>query len=202
MRSLTLWLRRQQEHSSLSYWRSLMKRISVRQPCSTHFQYLFCLLMCFLGIKLRPICFISICFSQWWEWRKNPAHGPLQSIAEGSCLASKTRFVSAKQTISTQPHADVVKEHCVHSGADRWPSSPLSRSPATDRRILTSPVPASPTNPMRRLILSPSPLTQSEYTIQTHPAVVESDLTLWVGKYIHTCRMGKCDSAHVTVSQC
>uniref|UniRef100_A0A3B5LIV3 Signal transducing adaptor family member 2a n=1 Tax=Xiphophorus couchianus TaxID=32473 RepID=A0A3B5LIV3_9TELE len=38
---------------------------------------------------------------------------------------------------------------------------PLSRSPAADRRILTSPVPASPTNPMRRLILSPSPLTQT-----------------------------------------
>ncbi|KAG7214640.1 hypothetical protein INR49_010532 [Caranx melampygus] len=41
---------------------------------------------------------------------------------------------------------------------NRWCSSPLSRSPASDRRILTSPVPASPTNPMRRLILSPSPL--------------------------------------------
>uniref|UniRef100_A0A8C2X853 Signal transducing adaptor family member 2a n=1 Tax=Cyclopterus lumpus TaxID=8103 RepID=A0A8C2X853_CYCLU len=40
-------------------------------------------------------------------------------------------------------------------------SLPLSRSPAPDRRILTSPVPASPTNPMRRLILSPSPLAQT-----------------------------------------
>ncbi|MEQ2179025.1 hypothetical protein GOODEAATRI_020317 [Goodea atripinnis] len=46
---------------------------------------------------------------------------------------------------------------------NRWCTSPLSRSPAADRRTLTSPVPASPTNPMRRLILSPSPLTQSEY---------------------------------------
>uniref|UniRef100_A0A096LTX6 Signal transducing adaptor family member 2a n=1 Tax=Poecilia formosa TaxID=48698 RepID=A0A096LTX6_POEFO len=46
-------------------------------------------------------------------------------------------------------------------GTDRWCTSPLSRSPAADRRILTSPVPASPTNPMRRLILSPSPLTQT-----------------------------------------
>ncbi|XP_046883665.1 signal-transducing adaptor protein 2a isoform X1 [Hypomesus transpacificus] len=43
---------------------------------------------------------------------------------------------------------------------ERWPSKPLPRSPAPDRRILsvTSPVPSSPTNPMRRLILSPSPL--------------------------------------------
>lgn len=58
----------------------------------------------------------------------------------------------------------VYRDHCSHSGADRWSSSsPLSRSPAPDRRILTSPVPASPSNPMRRLILSPSPLTQSEY---------------------------------------
>lgn len=58
---------------------------------------------------------------------------------------------------------------CCH--ADRWPSSPLSRSPAPDRRILTSPVPASPTNPMRRLILSPSPLTQSEYTVKIPPVM-------------------------------
>ncbi|XP_061549290.1 signal-transducing adaptor protein 2a isoform X1 [Phycodurus eques] len=46
-------------------------------------------------------------------------------------------------------------------GADRWPSSPPPRSPAPERRILTSSVPASPTNPLRRLILSPSPLAQS-----------------------------------------
>lgn len=58
---------------------------------------------------------------------------------------------------------------CCH--ADRWPSSPLSRSPAPDRRILTSSVPASPTNPMRRLILSPSPLTQSECTVKITPAL-------------------------------
>lgn len=58
---------------------------------------------------------------------------------------------------------------CCH--ADRWPSSPLSRSPAPDRRILTSSVPASPTNPMRRLILSPSPLTQSRCTVKVIPAV-------------------------------
>lgn len=56
--------------------------------------------------------------------------------------------------------------------ADRWPSSPLSRSPAPDRRILTSPVPASPTNPLRRLIHSPSPLTQSQYA-----CAYPSDLT-------------------------
>lgn len=56
---------------------------------------------------------------------------------------------------------------------DRWCTSPLSRSPAADRRILTSPVPASPTNPMRRLILSPSPLTQSEYNgLSSVPAAV------------------------------
>lgn len=58
---------------------------------------------------------------------------------------------------------------CCH--ADRWPSSPLSRSPAPDRRILASSVPASPTNPMRRLILSPSPLTQSEYTVKIPPVM-------------------------------
>ncbi|CAJ1072023.1 signal-transducing adaptor protein 2a [Xyrichtys novacula] len=49
----------------------------------------------------------------------------------------------------------------VSAAIDRWCSSPLTRSPAPDRRILTSSVPASPTNPMRRLILSPSPLAQT-----------------------------------------
>lgn len=34
MKSLMLWLRRQQELSSLSSWRNLMKRISVRRPFS------------------------------------------------------------------------------------------------------------------------------------------------------------------------
>lgn len=62
---------------------------------------------------------------------------------------------------------------------DRWCTSPLSRSPAADRRILTSPVPASPTNPMRRLILSPSPLTQSEYnSLSFIPAAVRHYLAL------------------------
>lgn len=41
MRSLTLWLRRQQELFSLSYWRSLTKRISVRPLWSTHIFSLF-----------------------------------------------------------------------------------------------------------------------------------------------------------------
>lgn len=57
--------------------------------------------------------------------------------------------------------------------ADRWPSSPLSRSPAPDRRLLTSSVPASPTNPMRRLILSPSPLTQSECPVKITSASLQ-----------------------------
>lgn len=162
MRSLTLWLRRQQELFSLSYWRSLTKRISVRPPWSTHIFSFFCLPMCFLAIRLNSLCVISIRFGQWWEWRKDPAHCPLQPPAKGSRPASKTRFVSATQTACRESYADIVNDHCFHSGADRWPSSPLSRSPAPDRRILTSPVPASPTNPMRRLILSPSPLTQSE----------------------------------------
>uniref|UniRef100_A0A8C4ZH02 Signal transducing adaptor family member 2a n=1 Tax=Gadus morhua TaxID=8049 RepID=A0A8C4ZH02_GADMO len=41
------------------------------------------------------------------------------------------------------------------------PYKPLPRSPAPDRRILAAAVPSSPTNPMRRLILSPSPLAQT-----------------------------------------
>lgn len=159
MRSSTLWLRRPQELFSLSYWRSLTKRISV----STHIcsQYTSYYVINCNEAKLS-LCVISIRFSQWWEWGKDPAHCPLQPAAKSSGPASKTRFVPAPHTAYWQSHPDMINDHFLHSSADRWPSSPLSRSPAPDRRILTSPVPASPTNPMRRLILSPSPLTQSE----------------------------------------
>lgn len=108
----------------------------------------------------------SVCFGQWWEWRKDPAHRPLQPPAKGTRPASKTRLVPASQSACTQLFVDLVHNRCCHSGVDRWPGSPLSRSPAPDRRILSSSVPASPTNPMRRLIHSPSPLAQSEYAVQ------------------------------------
>ena len=77
------------------------------------------------------------------------------------CLQNKVCLnrTNLMQSVCT---TDRDNDPCFRSGADRWPGSPLSRSPAPDRRILTSPVPASPTNPMRRLILSPSPLAQSE----------------------------------------
>lgn len=37
---------------------------------------------------------ISICFCQWWKWRKDPPHCPHQPPSKGSSPAAKTRFVS------------------------------------------------------------------------------------------------------------
>lgn len=83
-----------------------------------------------------------------------PAHCPKPL----PCLQNKV----CPNLINIQTEPNFINEGYFHSCADRWCTSPLSRSPAPDRRILTSSVPASPTNPMRRLIHSPSPLTQSK----------------------------------------
>uniref|UniRef100_A0A8D2ZPZ2 Signal transducing adaptor family member 2a n=1 Tax=Scophthalmus maximus TaxID=52904 RepID=A0A8D2ZPZ2_SCOMX len=82
-------------------------------------------------------------------------------------LFMSSAYVSAndengERILHTAPTSPLPKAPALPPKQDRWSSSsPLYRSPAPDRRILTSPVPASPTNPMRRLILSPSPLTQT-----------------------------------------
>lgn len=68
---------------------------------------------------------------------------------------------NGEHMLHTAPTSPLPKAPALPPKQDRWCTSPLSRSPAPDRRILTSPVPSSPTNPMRRLVLSPSPLTQS-----------------------------------------
>lgn len=83
---------------------------------------------------------------------------PSSPLPKAPALPPKQGYGPAQLT---QTRILTFTEGCFHSFADRWPSSPLSRSPAPDRRILTSPVLASPTNPLRRLIHSPSPLTQS-----------------------------------------
>lgn len=176
MRSLTLWLRKQQGPSSLSSWRSLMKRISVRRPCMlTYSQYSLSFSFTLSCVK----CTFSVCHQ--------PTFQPMMRMEKGSCTLPRPALyqrhppclrnkVCVGRTEHMQAVMSIVNQRCVHSGADRWPSSPLSRSPAPDRRILTSSVPASPTNPMRRLILSPSPLTQSEYAAQITTAVPHPDI--------------------------
>ncbi|XP_056276529.1 signal-transducing adaptor protein 2a [Pseudoliparis swirei] len=84
---------------------------------------------------------------------------PSSPLPRAPALPPKQGLSLPHTQTHTQADYNIIMSFC--SVADRWPGSPLSRSPAPDRRILTSPAPASPTNPMRRLILSPSPLAQT-----------------------------------------
>ncbi|XP_034051893.1 signal-transducing adaptor protein 2a isoform X1 [Gymnodraco acuticeps] len=86
---------------------------------------------------------------------------PSSPLPKAPALPPKQGLSRSQKTTCRHSQTDRSIHPCFSSGADRWPSSPLNRSPAPDRRILTSSVPASPTNPMRRLILSPSPLAQT-----------------------------------------
>uniref|UniRef100_A0AAX7U3V1 Signal transducing adaptor family member 2a n=1 Tax=Astatotilapia calliptera TaxID=8154 RepID=A0AAX7U3V1_ASTCA len=93
--------------------------------------------------------------------------GTLQPFLLEEPYEENITYVSAndengERILHTAPSSPLPRAPVLPPKQDRWSSSsPLSRSPAPDRRILTSPVPASPSNPMRRLILSPSPLTQT-----------------------------------------
>ncbi|XP_072220450.1 signal-transducing adaptor protein 2a [Leuresthes tenuis] len=92
--------------------------------------------------------------------------GTLQPFLLEEPYEENITYVSAndengEKILHTAPSSPLPKAPALPPKQDRWCSSPLSRSPAADRRILTSSVPASPTNPMRRLIHSPSPLTQT-----------------------------------------
>lgn len=138
------------------------------------------------NILLLFFCTLS-CVKCTLSVRHQPTFQPMMRMEKGSCTRPHPALyqrhppclqnkVCVGQTEQMQAVMSIVNHHCVHSGADRWPSSPLSRSPAPDRRILTSSVPASPTNPMRRLILSPSPLTQSEYAAQITTASPHPDI--------------------------
>ncbi|CAL8345646.1 unnamed protein product [Merluccius merluccius] len=68
---------------------------------------------------------------------------------------------NGERMLHTAPSSPLPKAPALPPKQDRMSSKPLPRSPAPDRRILTSAVPSSPTNPLRRLILSPSPLAQT-----------------------------------------
>ncbi|KAM4728535.1 signal-transducing adaptor protein 2a isoform 1-T1 [Anableps anableps] len=92
--------------------------------------------------------------------------GTLQPFLLEEPYEENITYVSAndengEKILHTAPSSPLPRVPALPPKQDRWCTSPLSRSPAADRRILSSPVPASPTNPMRRLILSPSPLTQT-----------------------------------------
>ncbi|XP_061834722.1 signal-transducing adaptor protein 2a [Nerophis lumbriciformis] len=92
--------------------------------------------------------------------------GTLQPFLLEEPYEENITYVSAndengERILHTAPASPLPRAPALPPKQDRWPGSPPPRSPAPDRRILTSPVPASPTNPMRRLILSPSPLAQS-----------------------------------------
>uniref|UniRef100_A0A8C8A2Y4 Signal transducing adaptor family member 2a n=1 Tax=Oryzias sinensis TaxID=183150 RepID=A0A8C8A2Y4_9TELE len=93
--------------------------------------------------------------------------GTLQPFLLEEPYEENITYVSAndengEKILHTAPTSPLPKAPALPPKQDRWCTSPLSRSPAPDRRILISSVPASPTNPMRRLIHSPSPLTQSK----------------------------------------
>ncbi|CAL8324303.1 unnamed protein product [Arctogadus glacialis] len=68
---------------------------------------------------------------------------------------------NGERMLHTAPSSPLPRAPALPPKQDRLSSKPLPRSPAPDRRILTAAVPSSPTNPMRRLILSPSPLAQT-----------------------------------------
>ncbi|KAM9719458.1 signal-transducing adaptor protein 2a isoform 1-T1 [Menidia menidia] len=92
--------------------------------------------------------------------------GTLQPFLLEEPYEENITYVSAndengERILHTAPSSPIPKAPALPPKQDRWCSSPVSRSPVPDRRVLTSSVPASPTNPMRRLIHSPSPLTQS-----------------------------------------
>ncbi|XP_013876391.1 signal-transducing adaptor protein 2a isoform X1 [Austrofundulus limnaeus] len=93
--------------------------------------------------------------------------GTLQPFLLEEPYEENITYVSAndengERILHTAPTSPLPKAPALPPKQDRWCSSPLSRSPVSDRRSRTaSPVPASPTNPMKRLVLSPSPLSQT-----------------------------------------
>lgn len=167
MKSLMLWLRRQQELSSLSSWRNLMKRISVRRPFSLILSMHFC------AITLN--CLAAYVSANDENGEKILHTAPSSPLPKAPTLPPKQGWCHPHNPCADSNLSTLSTTVCCHSGVDRWPGSPLSRSPAPDRRILSSSVPASPTNPMRRLIHSPSPLAQSEYAVQ-YPVILTNQL--------------------------
>ncbi|XP_029477050.1 signal-transducing adaptor protein 2a isoform X1 [Oncorhynchus nerka] len=96
--------------------------------------------------------------------------GTLQPFLLEEPYEENITFVSSNEEngeriLHCAPSSPLPKAPALPPKQERW--KPLPRSPAPDRRILsavTSPVPSSPSSPMRRLVLSPSPLLAQSLT--------------------------------------